>query len=297
MDMATILVTGANGQVGHAFRELALERGKHQWYFKGYEELDITDAAAIASALQTLQPDYLINCAAYTAVDRAEKESDKAFLINETGPARLAAACTAAEVHLLHYSTDYVYGEDYKEPIPETASPSPVGIYAQSKLAGDQAVLPDHTVIRTSWVYGKTGHNFVKTMLRLGQERNELSVVYDQLGSPTSATDLAAATLQLIEAVIEGTLPQEKLKGVYHYSHEGVASWYDFATAIMELAGVDCRVLPILSAAYPTAAPRPAYSVLDKAKIKAAMPLSIGHWRIRLAAFIKDLSAEEQSRH
>lgn len=226
---------------------------------------------------------WVINCAAYTAVDKAESEPDKAKRINVAGTKNLAQACTALGAALIHFSTDYVYHNRQNTPFKEGDPVQPKSVYARTKLAGERAAMRAHPggvmVLRTSWVYAPAGHNFVNTMLRLGKERASVSVVADQIGTPTYAPDLALAVLQIIQQVERGIVPKAKLSGIWHYSNEGVASWYDFAQAIFELKNLDCAVLPIETKDYPTPALRPPFSVLNKAKIKSAFGLEIPHWR------------------
>nr|WP_290934408.1 dTDP-4-dehydrorhamnose reductase [Haliscomenobacter sp.] len=213
---------------------------------------------------------------AYTAVDKAEQENELAFAINAHAPGILAEACWEKGVQLIHYSSDYVYHNGINRPLLETDPSMPRSIYAHSKLEGDKRVLahPGALVFRTSWVYSSFGHNFVKTMLRLGQERDTLRVVNDQIGTPTYARDIARMSLQILLSEQSG-----EQAGIFNYSNEGVCSWYDFARAIFDLSGIPCRVEPIPSTAYPTPAARPSYSVLDKSKFKAAFGLEIPYWR------------------
>ncbi len=225
---------------------------------------------------------WVINCAAYTAVDKAEIESRKARKINVFGTKYLAEACAELGIPLIHFSTDYVYHNRQNTPFLETDPVSPKGVYARTKLAGERAALraqPLSMIIRTSWVYSNFGQNFVKTMLRLGSERATLKVVADQIGSPTYAPGLAEAVLSIIQKVESGEVPKESIAGIWHYSNEGVASWYDFAAAIFEIENILCQVRPIATKDYPTPAKRPPFSVLDKSKIKAAFGLEIPHWR------------------
>jgi len=287
-----ILVTGANGQLGQCFRKAAADEPTLNFLFWGASELDITDKEAVNTGFQNLvlganEPLWVINCAAYTAVDKAEQEADNAFRINVLGVQNLANACARFKASLIHFSTDYVYHGEQNTPIRETDPVNPQGVYARTKYEGEQAALRLHPtqtmVIRTAWVYAPYGHNFVKTMLRLGRERDQLSVVFDQIGSPTYAPDLAEVVLQIIHKVESGEVPREKIVGIWHYSNEGVASWYDFAAAIFEINGFTCQLVPIRSEAYPTPAPRPSYSVLDKAKIKAVFGIEIPHWRTALS--------------
>ncbi len=279
-----ILVTGANGQLGICFRNLAQAIGPERFIFADSKTLDIADEAMVERFFaQHPALTWCINCAAYTAVDRAETDREAAFRTNMAGPGNLARACAKAGIPLVHYSTDYVYNGTTSKPLLESSPTHPEGVYAESKLMGDNAVLDAYPsgamVIRTSWVYAQHGHNFVNTMLRLGAERPTLNVVFDQIGTPTYAPDLAAATLQIIDKVEKEPALRTILPGIWHYSNEGVTSWYDFAEAIMHLRGLPCKVQPIESSAYPTPAKRPSYSVLNKGKIKAAFGLEIPHWQ------------------
>ncbi|MCB0551801.1 MAG: dTDP-4-dehydrorhamnose reductase [Phaeodactylibacter sp.] len=284
-----IVVTGANGQLGREFRELEQAYPGFRFTFTGREELDVTQELAIREFFAVHAFDYCINCAAYTAVDKAESEPDAAHKGNVDAPRWLAEACARQGIPLVHYSTDYVYHNQQNTPFKEGDSTTPQSVYARTKLAGEQAALaanPQTLIVRTSWVYSSFGHNFVKTMLRLGKERDELKVVFDQVGTPTYARGLARATLEMIREVEQGEVPRDRLKGIYHFSDEGVCSWYDFALAIFELAGIECRVLPIETKDFPTAALRPPYSVLNKGKIKEVFGLEIGHWREELRRMI-----------
>lgn len=281
--MATILITGAGGQVGQALKKLAENHSEWTVLAPKRTELDITNAEQLSRYFVLHQPDYCLNTAAYTAVDKAESESTLAYACNAAAVEQLAALCTKYGTHLIHFSTDYVYQDGIGRPLRETDPVAPKGVYAASKLQGDEAALAANgTVIRTSWVYHEQGHNFVKTMLRLGEERDQLSVVFDQVGTPTYAPDLAAASLQIINQLEQGKIRRPTAQGIFHYSNEGVTSWYDFALAIFELDGIDCSVQPIRSEAYPTPAKRPHYSVLDKTKIKSTFGISIPHWRVSL---------------
>ena len=291
-----ILITGANGQVGQCFQQLASQYPDFQFVFAGSSDLDITSkrdveaffrkkAAARSGVDGSLQDDkiaYVINCAAYTAVDKAESEPARARKVNVTGAKNLAEACAARGVPLIHLSTDYVYHSRQNTPFREGDPESPKGVYARTKLAGDRAALranPLTMVIRTSWVYSAVGQNFLKTMLRLGAERPALNVVADQIGSPTYAPDLAAAILAIIGKVKRGEVASSSISGIWHYSNEGVASWYDFAQAIFDLRNLPCQLRPIETRDYPTPAQRPPFSVLNKAKIKTAFGMEIPHWR------------------
>ncbi len=295
--MLKILITGAGGQLG---RELhVLKAAYPNWEFRaaGRADLDIADASAVQQVFEAFQPDYCLNTAAYTAVDRAEEETDQAFAINAAGAENIAKVCLAHGTRLFHYSTDYVYKDGIGRPLREDDPTAPAGVYAASKLEGDQrvlAALSTATVIRTSWVYSSFGHNFVKTMLRLGQERDQLRVVFDQIGTPTYARHLAVATLSVIEQIESGKTQSADVAGVFHYSNEGVCSWYDFARAIFELTGISCDVSPIESSEYPTPAKRPSFSVLNKAKFKTATGQTIPHWREALQECLQELGYLEQ---
>ena len=273
-----ILVTGAGGQLGRA---LARQPAFADATFADRARLDLTDADAIHRLVRDLRPSLVVNAAAYTAVDRAESEPDLAAAVNATAPGVLAEAATAAGARLVHVSTDYVYDNDLNRPLREDDPTRPRGVYARTKLAGEEVVraaAPGAVVLRTSWVYGHDDANFVRTMRRLGAEREELRVVADQIGAPTYADDLAAAIALIAE---QGPgFPG----GTYNYAGLGVASWYDFAAEIMRAYSLACRVHPIRSEEYQTPAPRPHYSVLDLARARdAGLPLR--HWRDAFAAF------------
>lgn len=280
-----LLVTGANGQVGSELRALAENYPAIQWHFTDHLELDITNEEAVQAYFEQHPLDYCINCAAYTAVDKAESEPERAAAINMEGVRHLAQACYQTNTRLIHLSTDYVYhSSTHNTPFIESAPTGPQSVYGNTKLAGELAAItaqPETLVIRTSWVYSSFGNNFVKTMLRLGKERDQLSVIFDQIGSPTYARDLARAMLSII------TQNVEPFRGIYHYSNEGVCSWYDFAHAIFELQDLDCQLLPIETSEYPTPAQRPAFSLLNKQKIKTTFGLEIPHWRDSLTACLE----------
>ncbi|MFN7116023.1 MAG: dTDP-4-dehydrorhamnose reductase [Saprospiraceae bacterium] len=280
--MTTILVTGANGQVGQELQVLAPQYHNFRFLFTDRALLDITNQAAVQYYFANHTIHYCINCAAYTAVDKAESEPDLAHNINIKGVMHLAEACKSTGAQLIHISSDYVYHNLNCTPLNESDPTFPQSVYAQTKLDGEQAALNIYEqtmVIRTSWVYSSFGHNFVKTMLRLGKERPELRVVYDQIGTPTYARDLAKAILDIIQKAEKNIISRDLLYGIYNYSNEGVTSWYDFAKAIFEIAHMDCKVTPIETKDYPTPAKRPPFSVLNKDKIKAAFALEIPHWK------------------
>ncbi len=270
-----ILVTGANGQLGTELQKLLPNA-----MFADIDVLDITDLEAVRKFVNDNQIDVIVNCAAYTAVDKAEDDVELAQKINEDGPRNLALS----GAKIVHISTDYVFsGTNHKPYLPEDAT-NPVSVYGKTKRAGELAVLDNAkiaVVIRTAWLYSAHGNNFVKTMRRLGSEKESLNVVADQIGSPTYAEDLAQAIVTILPQI------NEVNKGIYHYTNEGVCSWYDFATEIMSLSGLACKVKPISSSAYPTKATRPFYSVLSKEKIKNVFNIEIPHWKESLVKCLK----------
>lgn len=292
--MSKILVTGSNGQVGQEIRHLSTQLPGLEFVFADYAILDITDAPAVTRFFADGQFDYCINCAAYTAVDKAETEVEAARLVNVEGVKNIAQACLATHCQLLHLSTDYVYHNHLNRPLLESDPTQPQSVYASTKLQGDLAalqILPKTLVIRTSWVYSSFGHNFVKTMLRLGKERDQLGIVFDQIGTPTYARDLARAMLAIIQQNEKAALAQAG--GIYHFSNEGICSWYDFALAIFAIAGIHCEVRPIETAEYPTPASRPPFSVLNKKKIKSQFDLHIPHWQTGLRECLAVLAGEQ----
>jgi dTDP-4-dehydrorhamnose reductase len=283
--MRRILVTGATGQLGHAFQTRGRDYGDLKLTAANRHQLDVTDELQVNRYFDTHSFDVCINTAAYTAVDKAETDQAACRLANVDAVGFLAKACSKQGIPLIHFSSDYVYHGLQNTPLRETDPTLPKGIYARTKLEGEllaQKLHPQTMIIRTSWVYAANGHNFMNTMLRLGREHSELKVVFDQVGTPTYAPDLAGAVLEMLQKVWTGAVPATALQGVYHYSNEGVASWYDFALAIFEYSGINCKVIPIESTDYPTPAQRPPFSVLNKAKIKAAFGLEIPHWRSSL---------------
>jgi len=286
-----ILLTGAGGQLGQSF--LAQPTAPLPLLPCTSSQLDIADARAVEAFFRAHPVRYCVNCAAYTAVDKAESEPDRARAVNVAGVRNLAKACAARGIPLIHFSTDYVYHSRQNTPYKETDAVHPRGVYARTKRAGEAAALKTHAgtmVIRTSWVYSPFGANFVKTILRYGRERPLLRVVYDQVGSPTYAPDLAAAVLQIIGQVEKGEKTAADLAGIWHYSNEGAISWYDFAQAIARGKGLSCRVEAIESREFPTAAERPFYSVLHKGKIKAAFGLEIPYWLDSLEVCLRELA-------
>ncbi|MFC2813837.1 MAG: dTDP-4-dehydrorhamnose reductase [Prevotella conceptionensis] len=280
-----ILITGCNGQLGNEIQLLQAQYAQHTWLNTDVNELDITDKAAIERFVEANEIDGIVNCAAYTAVDKAESDPQLARKLNADAPAFLSEAVAKRGGWMVQVSTDYVFNGTKHTPYVETDEPCPNSVYGQTKLEGEQAVselCPNAMIIRTAWLYSEFGNNFVKTMIRLGREREQLGVIFDQVGTPTYAHDLATA---IMTAIDKGIKP-----GVYHFSNEGVTSWYDFTKSIHRLAGINtCQVSPLHTAEYPTPACRPAYSVLDKTKIKAAYGIEIPHWEESLAKCIAKL--------
>ncbi len=284
--MKTVLVTGSNGQLGKCLQDISINSTNIKWIFKSSHDLDITDKNSIYETFENNKIDYLVNCAAYTAVDRAESEKEKAYLVNAEGVKLIANACKEHNAILIHISTDFVFDGKKFFPYLETEQPNPINVYGASKLKGEQyaqEILDKYYIVRTSWVYSEYGNNFVKTMLRLANERDEISVVNDQIGSPTYARDLAEVVIHIIIKM------KSQSYGFYHYSNEGAISWFDFARAIFDETNTKIKILRIKSEAYPTPAKRPIYSVLDKQKTKTNLGLDIPYWRHSLKACIKSI--------
>jgi len=280
--MRNILITGGKGQLATSIKEQVWNLKDYNFVFVDFDELDITKAEEVNAFFRAAKPDFCVNCAAYTAVDRAESEKDKAESINTDGAMNLAIACQKNETKLIHISTDFVFDGNLSRPYTEKDEPNPIGVYGLTKSNGEKAIkskLKEYFILRTAWLYSEYGTNFLKTMLRLGEERKELSIVNDQFGTPTYAGDLAKVILKII------TEDFQKY-GTYHYSNEGVTSWYDFAKAIFEHGEKKITLRPIPTEEFPTAAKRPAYSALDKSKIKAGLDIQIAHWRDRLHNFL-----------
>lgn len=287
--MKNILVTGANGQLGQALKKIAADFPAFSFVYTDFNELDITSEEAVRNFLAQQKIHACINCAAYTAVDKAESDEELAFKLNFEAVLNLATLAMEHKVQLVHISTDYVFDGKSNRPYTETDSADPESIYGSSKLRGEAAAIgtnPDTIVIRTSWLYSEFGANFAKRMRELMQEKESLNVVFDQAGTPTYAVDLSRAILNVLTKVWD--VPGN-YGGVYHYSNEGVTSWYDFAVAIKELTGASCRVFPITSDQYPTPAKRPAYSVFNKGKIKGTFGLEIPYWKDSLQVCLKSL--------
>jgi len=281
----TILITGSNGQLGNEMRVIAAQYPAINFIFTDIAELDLTNMEALQQFFTQNKPQIVVNCAAYTAVDKAEEDVDLCYLVNKTAVENLAKACAANQAKLLHVSTDYVFDGSSYLPYTEDMPVCPTSVYGKSKLAGEEVAMANcaqTAIIHTSWLYSAFGNNFVKTMIRLGQERESLNVIFDQVGTPTYAADLANAILQMLNTEVF-------VSGVYHFSNEGVCSWYDFAKKIHQLAGVSCKVSPIETKDYPTAAARPHYSVLNKSKIKSTYHIEIPHWEESLIKCIEIL--------
>jgi len=287
-----ILVTGANGQLGTCMR-LAAKGSAHHYIFTDVAELDITDADAVKAAVRDNEIGVIVNCAAYTNVDRAESDAEFCELLNAGAVGNLAGAAKAADATLIHISTDYVFGGNQANtPRKEDEAPNPTGVYGLTKLHGEQAIAASGCkalIFRTAWLYSEYGKNFVKTMLKLTDERPALNVVFDQAGTPTYAQDLADAIVAIIE---QGTC--EGREGVYHYSNEGVCSWYDFTKAIAAMAGhTGCDIRPCHSDEFPSPVVRPSYSVLDKTKFKEAFGIAVPYWTDSLRTCIKNLDGRQ----
>lgn len=281
-----ILVTGSNGQLGNEMRVLSQSYPQHTYFFTDVEDLDITQRAMVADYVTANAIDLIVNCAAYTNVDKAEEDESNALKIN----AEALSVLGSQGVHVVHVSTDYVFSGEEHRPCRETDQVAPRTVYGYTKYEGEKrllAVCPEAVIIRTAWLYSAYGNNFVKTMIRLGQERQELRVVFDQVGTPTYAADLAQAIFTIIQSPVWRP-------GVFHFSNEGVCSWYDFTLAIHHLyGGMDCRIVPILSEEYAYKTPRPHYSVLDKSKYKKTFGVSIPHWLESLEKCITSLKEQQ----
>lgn len=278
-----VLVTGANGQLGQAIQSISGNYPEIDFVFCDSSSLDITNLDTVNQVFEKVKPNYCINAAAYTAVDKAETEQDKAILINVIGAKNLAETCKKSNTILLHVSTDFVFDGNKSTPYSEEDIPNPTGVYGQTKLDGEKAIqetFDKYYIIRTSWVYSKFANNFMKTMIRLGSERDSLSVVNDQIGTPTNAVDLAEVLVKIICHTERSRSVSSTISnfGIYNFSNEGHCSWYDFAKKIFEVNNITIDLSPIPTTSYPTPAKRPAYSVLDKSKIKKAFDLQINNW-------------------
>lgn len=288
--MKEVLITGGKGQLASCIKDKATSLKEYNFVYVDLDELDITRPDQVMRFFDTHDIGFCVNCAAYTNVDKAESEKEIAQKVNVNGAKNLAMACKRHNAKLIQISTDFVF--DGKQPFPylEDDATAPLGIYGFTKLEGEIAtanVLKEHFILRTSWLYSEHGHNFCKTMLRLGAERDVLQIISDQVGTPTYAGDLAEVILKLITA--------DKVEyGIYHYSNEGVASWYDFAKSIFDISATKIKVLPIRSAGYPTPAERPAYSVMDKSKIKKELGIDIPYWRDSLKVCLVQLQTNTE---
>lgn len=274
-----VLVTGSSGQLGQSLQFIAPNYPQIDFVFCDSKILDITNFENCEAIFSKFNPDFCINAAAYTAVDKAESEPEKAFAINVTGAKNLAEVSKKFDTVLLHISTDFVFDGNKKTPYLEQDLPNPTGVYGQTKLDGEKAiqeVWEKHFIVRTSWVYSQFGNNFMKTMLRLASERDTISVVNDQIGTPTNAVDLAEILLKLVTE--HSKLNAENLYGIYNFSNEGQCSWYDFAKKIFEINNISINLLPIPTTSFPTPAKRPSFSVLDKIKIKTIFGIEINNW-------------------
>ena len=286
-----VLITGSNGQLGSEIKELVSEFENLECIFKDLPELDICDIDMLTTIIIDQHINAVINCAAYTSVDQSEENPEIAEQVNVKGVLNLVNALEKINGKLIHISTDYVFDGNHSQPYKESDSVSPIGVYGETKRAGELAVLNssiDAIVIRTSWLYSYYGNNFVKTMLRLGNEKESINVVFDQIGTPTYAKDLAKTCLNILSNA--GSTNISKKGSLYHFSNEGVTSWYDFATAIMEISNIDCKVVPIETKDYPTQAIRPLYSVLDNYKIKSDFKVTIHNWRDSLANCLRKIN-------
>ena len=280
-----VLVTGANGQLGQSIQFIAKKHQDIQFIYTDFQELDITNLESCQDYFSKHKPDYCINTAAYTAVDKAEAEQEKAHLINVIGPENLAKACKDNDTVLIHISTDFIFDGTKTTPYTELDVPNPSGVYGQTKLDGEIAIQntwEKHFIVRTSWVYSQFANNFMKTMLRLGSERDSLSVVNDQIGTPTNAVDLAEILVKIVNSY-HSKLVLESTFGIYNFSNEGQCSWFDFAKEIFRLNDVSIDLQAIPTSSYPTPAKRPAYSVLDKSKIKNTFGIEIESWETSLS--------------
>jgi dTDP-4-dehydrorhamnose reductase len=289
--MQNILITGSNGQLGSEIRAISENYPNfssgftNQYFFTDVDELDITDKKQIRKFVIDNNIHFIVNCAAYTAVDKAEDDEQTAYLINRDAVKNIGEIAAEHNVKVIHISTDYVFDGTNHVPYTENMPVSPTSVYGKSKLAGEEILMhaaPQFIIIRTSWLYSTFGNNFVKTMLKLGRKRDSLNVIFDQVGTPTYAADLAEAIMKILNS-------EKWISGVYHFSNEGVCSWYDFAKSIHRLAQVDCKIQPIETKDYPVRTPRPFYSVLNKAKIKSTYQLEIPHWEESLSKCINKL--------
>ena len=285
--MNNILVTGGDGQLGSELKALAIHYNNYNYIFTDVDDLDITNHTLVVEFIKAHKISFIINCAAYTAVDKAEEQFEIADKINHLAVANFAQIAKENNVKLIHISTDYVFDGTAHKPYAEIDTPNPQSVYGKTKLSGEEAILtinPENSIIiRTSWVYSIYGNNFVKTMLRLGKDRDKLNVVADQVGTPTNAADLAKTILEIVPKI------ENKKVELYHYSNQGICSWYDFTKAIFEINGNSIKVKPIGTIDYPTPAKRPYYSVLSKQKIEKKFNIKIPYWKDSLLVSMNKL--------
>lgn len=287
--MSKTIVFGASGQLGQCLKKVVADKGLDSFVFAGSSEGNILDIEALRKLFDEHRPGYAVNCAAYTAVDKAEDDAEMAEKINKTGVENIAKLCAEYNTTLIQVSTDFVFKGDVSSPLNEEDETLPTGVYGQTKLDGERVVptlLDKYFVVRTSWLYSEFAGNYVKTMLKFGAERDELKIIADQAGTPTYAIDLADAIITIIQS-------GSTAYGVYHYSNEGIASWYDFSKAIFDISGTTVKVIPIPTSGYPTRATRPPYSVMDKTKIKQNFGIEIPYWRDSLQICINQLKQQQ----
>lgn len=288
-----ILVSGANGQLGSELQFLAKSHADWEWMFTDFEEMDITNPESLEAAISSFEPDYFINGAAYTAVDKAEEEAGKAQMINAEALKHITKICNVKKCFLIHISSDYVYHNNPGRPLQEDDPTEAQGQYARTKLEGDQIVMNQSDafiIIRTSWVYSVFGNNFVKTMLRLGADRDALSIVSDQIGSPSNARDIAQTIIDIIDFKSK-TKNHKELHGVYNYSNSGVTNWAEFAEAIFEIQGLEVAVTPISTEQFNAPAPRPKWSYMNKEKIQSTFGIELIPWKESLSKCLEELNA------
>ena len=285
--MAIILITGCDGQLGNELKTVSKNYYGYDFIFTDINTLDISNKEQTSEFIEKNSPDWIINCAAYNLVDKAESEPEKAMLINGIAVKNISEAIKGSECRFIHVSSDYVYDGKSNIPYDENIPPDPPSAYGKSKLAGEKYALlhPASTIIRTSWLYSSFGNNFVKTILKRAAEKETLNVVFDQTGTPTYAADLADAIMSIISGVIRNQMAMNS--GIFNYSNEGVCSWFDFATEIVKESGLNCNVQPVFSKDFHQIAQRPSYSVMDKSKIKDSYGISIPHWRTSLLKCLK----------
>ena len=295
--MTKILVTGSNGQVGSELRALDIKYPEIEFFFTDRSQLDISSKENIEKVISEFKPDFIINAAAYTAVDKAESDIETAQLINAEAVANIAKICAAQDIWFMHISTDYVYHLFTEHPLREDYITKPQGVYAKTKLEGEHFLeesTANYCILRTSWVYSYFGHNFVKTMLRLGKTKNELTIVADQIGSPTYAKDIAETLLAMVKVICESD-EKSQFKGIYNYSNEGETHWADFARKIFKIENIDCEVKETTTEEYGAPAPRPKWSVLDKNRITQKFGIEIIDWEVSLKHCLDRLRSPQTS--